>query len=342
MTDTIQYGMGQLRYSNTLTYMTPCNFNYTPINVLVSSDNTEDVYQDIILQKDNFNFDINTSYLLKITIPKDLNYNNTYRIKLVASSDNTISTLDPDNVTYQMLKYINVPKETGYSSSSRVVIYPVTVYDETIEIDGEQKFVPAGSPGINTTGDYITKVAIAVDKNTAELGDVYYNNGKYYITTETEDEEILNKNDAILSHSWTSGHSSSGVDFNFIFTPRDPDSTYNQIWIEMFRESYDQDIYSDGTYGRKIDLDSNIFQAEVYELQNLIGWDQGINDIDTLNHIGVYSHPNTIMAINGEEIRVGQSGYYELNNFEITSFGIAAEDDKDKFIIDYQYQTITS
>ena len=46
-----------------------------------------------------------------------------------------------------------------------------------------------------------------------------------------------------------------------------------------------------------------------------------------------------VMAINGEEIRIGQSGYYELNDFEITSFGIAAETNSDNntFIMDYQY-----
>ena len=323
MADTIQYGMGQIRYNNTSTYMSACNFTSSSVNVLVSSDNQSDVYQDVILKKSNFSFDSNKAYLLKIKIPKDLNYNNTYRIKLVAASDTSTTVLDPDTVTYQMVKYINVPKETNTLNSSRVIIYPVD-NNEDLWIEG----------------DYITKVAIAVDKNTAEPGDVYYNNGKYYIAgeTEVEDQEILNKNDVILNHVWTSGHSISGVDFSFIFSPRDSDETYNQIWIEMFRETYDQDIYSDGIYGRKIDLDGDIFEAEVYELENLI---DNIADVDTLTHIGVYSHPNTIMSINGEEIRVGQSGYYELNNFEIKSFGIAAETDDDKFIIDYQYQTIT-
>lgn len=323
MADTIQYGMGQIRYNNTSTYMSACNFTSSSINVLVSSDNQSDVYQDVILKKSNFSFDSDKAYLLKIKIPKDLNYNNTYRIKLVAASDTSATVLDPDTVTYQMVKYINVPKETNTLNSSRVIIYPVDNNED-----------------LWTEGDYITKVAIAVDKNTAEPGDVYYNNGKYYIAgeTEVEDQEILNKNDVILNHVWTSGHSISGVDFSFIFSPRDSDETYNQIWIEMFRETYDQDIYSDGIYGRKIDLDGDIFEAEVYELENLI---DNIADVDTLTHIGVYSHPNTIMSINGEEIRVGQSGYYELNNFEIKSFGIAAETDNDKFIIDYQYQTIT-
>ena len=324
MADTIQYGMGQIRYNNTSTYMSACNFTSSSVNVLVSSDNQSDVYQDVILKKSNFSFDSNKAYLLKIKIPKDLNYNNTYRIKLVAASDTSATVLDPDTVTYQMVKYINVPKETNTLNSSRVIIYPVDNNED-----------------LWTEGDYITKVAIAVDKNTAEPSDVYYNNGKYYIkgeTDEVEDQEIKNKNEVILNHSWASGHSISGVDFSFIFSPRDSDETYNQIWIEMFRETYDQDIYSDGIYGRKIDLDGDIFEAEVYELENLI---DNIADVDTLTHIGVYSHPNTIMSINGEEIRVGQSGYYELNNFEIKSFGIAAETDDDKFIIDYQYQTIT-
>ena len=161
-----------------------------------------------------------------IKIPKDLNYNNTYRIKLVAASDTSATVLDPDTVTYQMVKYINVPKETNTLNSSRVIIYPVDNNED-----------------LWTEGDYITKVAIAVDKNTAESGDVYYNNGKYYIAgeTEVEDQEILNKNDVILNHVWTSGHSISGVDFSFIFSPRDSDETYNQIWIEIFRETYDQD-----------------------------------------------------------------------------------------------------
>ena len=346
MADTIQYGMGQIRYSNTSTYMSACNFTASSINVLVSSDNQSDVYQDVILKKNNFNFDSDKAYLLKIKIPKDLNYNNTYRIKLIAASNSSAEVLDPDTATYQMVKYINVPKETNTLNSSRVIIYPVTSEEILITEDEEIIVVPVGSLWIpeyreNYDVDYITKVAIAVDKDGAQPGDVYYNNGKYYIkgeTDEIEDEEILNKNDAILSHSWTSGHSISGVDFSFIFSPRDSDETYNQIWIEMFRETYDQDIYSDGIYGRKIDLDGDIFEAEVYELENLI---DSIADVDTLTHIGVYSHPNTIMSINGEEIRVGQSGYYELNNFEIKSFGIAAETDDDKFIVDYQYQTIT-
>ena len=45
-----------------------------------------------------------------------------------------------------------------------------------------------------------------------------------------------------------------------------------------------------------------------------------------------------MLAINGEEIHIGQSGFYEINDYTITSFGVAAKDNDDKFIIDYQYE----
>jgi hypothetical protein len=43
------------------------------------------------------------------------------------------------------------------------------------------------------------------------------------------------------------------------------------------------------------------------------------------------------MHINGEELRIPQSGYFELNDFNITTFGIAA-DDTNPFTLDYQYK----
>lgn len=341
MTDSIHYGMGQIRYNNNTSYMTDLQFNFEPIQVLVSSNNeTTDVYQDIILKRnDSFNFTAGVPYLLRIKIPKDLNYNNTYRIKMITANNEEVTALNPDAVTYQMIKYINVPKEMNSSTSSRVIIYPVTAHDEII--DGE--LVPAETLGINTDdGAYATRVAIAIENgdevDEQRPGGVWFKNNKYYLTgmTEIDDQEILNKNDVILNHPWTTGHSTSWSEFNFIFTPRDSDENYSQIWIEMFRESYDQDIYSDGIYGRQIDLENDLFEFNVYQLTNIIN---NITDVEKLTHIGVYGHPNTIMAINGEEIRIGQSGYYELNNFEITSFGIAAETNTDNntFIVDYQY-----
>ena len=88
--------------------------------------------------------------------------------------------------------------------------------------------------------------------------------------------------------------------------------------------------------------DGSIYEGEGVKIE------QQCNEITNLitketeqtkfNNIGVWSHPDSILAINGEEIRIGQSGYYELNDFEITSFGIVVKTPKDKFSLDYQYQ----
>lgn len=44
-----------------------------------------------------------------------------------------------------------------------------------------------------------------------------------------------------------------------------------------------------------------------------------------------------MLAINGEEIKIGQTNFYELNDFTIKSLGVVAKDVNDRFTIDYQY-----
>jgi hypothetical protein len=44
-----------------------------------------------------------------------------------------------------------------------------------------------------------------------------------------------------------------------------------------------------------------------------------------------------MMAINGEEVQIGSSGYYELNEFNVNSLCVVADGPKDTFVLDYQY-----
>ena len=48
-----------------------------------------------------------------------------------------------------------------------------------------------------------------------------------------------------------------------------------------------------------------------------------------------------MMAINGSEIKIGPSGYFELQDYDIKSLGIAALAAEDKYTVDYQYQETT-
>lgn len=61
--------------------------------------------------------------------------------------------------------------------------------------------------------------------------------------------------------------------------------------------------------------------------------------------IGLQAKPGSLFCINGEEIRVGKSGVYEINNgIPITFFGTADNEVvnnkfKNNFILDYAYQS---
>lgn len=129
---------------------------------------------------------------------------------------------------------------------------------------------------------------------------------------------------------------SSGTEtFEFVITPN---IDYDQIVFYLTRISTDYQLSnSDNTYGRKSTIEILSFSQ--------------INDLLTtpINHtplikIGVQGPTGMLMVINGEPIRIGPSGIYEINNgYKIKTFGVIIKDNnlstdgKEYFILDYQY-----
>lgn len=115
-----------------------------------------------------------------------------------------------------------------------------------------------------------------------------------------------------------------------------PNNNYDQIKFELQRELEDYNTKnSDGTYGRSCKIEV----VALDEIYNVIDYLSTITGTSTLLQIGVQSAPGLLMCINGEEIRVGRSGLYEiLNGYKITFIGFMVEPDDNKhFILDYQY-----
>ena len=115
-----------------------------------------------------------------------------------------------------------------------------------------------------------------------------------------------------------------------------PNNNYNQIKFELQRELEDYNKKnSDGTYGRicKIEV------IRLDEIYNVIDYLTTIINKSALLQIGVQSAPGLLMCINGEEIRVGRSGLYEiLNGYKVTFIGFIVEPNDNKhFMLDYQY-----
>lgn len=91
--------------------------------------------------------------------------------------------------------------------------------------------------------------------------------------------------------------------FNFIITPND---TYKRIAFILNRDLYNIN---------DIKLSANINVKKFVKLKNLIG--DGINVSGSninITQIGIHARPGTLMCINGEPIKIGKRGVFELNS----------------------------
>ena len=109
-----------------------------------------------------------------------------------------------------------------------------------------------------------------------------------------------------------------------------PNTSCSQFTIMLQRTSED---YTKG--GRILDIvDSEIIVADIVNIMNNLS-----TGIHQLTKIGVQGPPGLLMCINGQPIRIGPSGIYEIkNNYKITSIGfVVFNNDSKYFILDYQY-----
>lgn len=124
------------------------------------------------------------------------------------------------------------------------------------------------------------------------------------------------------------------VPIEFIFTPN---NTYNRIVFELQRESEDYTKKNkDGTYGRLMNIDI----TNLSTISNVLSY---INH-SPLTKIGIQGPPGLLMCINGEEIRIGRSGIYEITNgYKVNFIGFVVKSssqtasERSYFILDYQY-----
>lgn len=131
------------------------------------------------------------------------------------------------------------------------------------------------------------------------------------------------------------------VAFELIFHPN---NVYNEIVFELERLALDFNIDNgDNTSGRIM----QIKVVDFYIINNLIDTylSTRFQGLKELKKIGIQGPPGLLFTINGEEIRVGRSGIYELYNEDIAISYIGfvvkdslfTQDGKDYFILDFKY-----
>lgn len=116
-----------------------------------------------------------------------------------------------------------------------------------------------------------------------------------------------------------------------------PNSTYNHINFILNRIIDDYNtIDNNNHHGRTMNIEIESLK-EIYNIIETIN--SSIDNKGRLKQIGVQSAPGLMMSIEGELIRVGRSGIYEINNgISINYIGFIVEPNDNKyFVLDYQY-----
>lgn len=116
-----------------------------------------------------------------------------------------------------------------------------------------------------------------------------------------------------------------------------PNKTYGQLYWDLKRTISNDylstsDMQVEGAIGRKMTIVINQFAI----IKNIV------KDINKIVKIGVQGPPSLLMCINGEQIRIGKTGIFEINedNISISFVGFVPKVKNgilEYFIMDYEY-----
>jgi hypothetical protein len=119
--------------------------------------------------------------------------------------------------------------------------------------------------------------------------------------------------------------------FDLIFTPNS--EVYNKLVFELTRTAID---YREESRFMEVEV------LEFYTVNNIIS---DYLNVAQLKKIGIQGPPGLMFVLDGEEIKLGRTGIYELCNDEIQinylgfviNESTQTQDGKDFFILDYRY-----
>ena len=212
----------------------------------------------------------------------------------------------------------------GYSVQDKIVTSSISSSIKFVD----QSIVLADGTFLDSAKSYYLKVSIHRNQNREQNLTITLQNSSSLNSIQTFDTVYIPKG---------SSSSNNNVTFEIVLAPN---GAYNEIVFTMDRNNV-ADISrnnGDGTYGAKV----NIQVEELSEIYNILN---AMNPKpERLIKIGVQGRSGLLMDINGEPIRIGPSGIYEINNgYKINYMGFILQDSpstadgKDYFILDYQY-----
>lgn len=312
--------MGQYRYNgkDCVTTIKP-SLRYRDVLTATDDDSTTSFLDVEIVPPTGVKFAKNNDYYLRVKVPQNMNYVMGFNIKLVKQETNT-------TFVYQFVRNVTIDRGGSGVGSYKAVLYGYPIDDPNQTIDIALPLLYDSNVPSEESKIYYQEVS---KKRTYYLGN---SDGSY---TKTYDI-----NEISVSPTWRDEDTASFGIFELAFRPIED---FETIVLEMVRTTEDYSIQNviDGknVYGRLVDIDKIKNDPEgitLYHLNNLVDY---MNPGSSLIHIGIWGRPGLPMSINGEEIHIGPSGFYEIDSIPIDSIGmIVGDNDFSKnFTIDYMY-----
>lgn len=138
------------------------------------------------------------------------------------------------------------------------------------------------------------------------------------------------------------GENENIKEFELIFTPNQ--NGYNYFVVRIIR------TISDYTINNNKNLDTIKTKMNLEEIDGtvlaLINGSLIVRELNNLisskeyTKLGIQTNPGTLFQLNGEPIRVGKSGFYEMlsGDIRVKSLGAYIDNNDQPFIVDYQYE----
>lgn len=308
------YGMGQYRMRRGTPYITKLNGENSITPEFIEVQTNTYTYKDVYFDLGSDVIQYGHTYYLELTLPQHVQYTSNIDVKICGKLNNTI---DIEN-QYQNIKQIIVPNSLANTSFYKdVLLY---------EYNGK------------------TEVGLVTNTTDNIVGHTFKNNNNYYLIAANNQRPQLTKYQSLkIIESWKLKEMNENtITYKIVFSPKFDSVNYSYLYLEIDRNNdWNSDIEyieNDKTY-KGLFIDISNATLDIYEVNNLLNDDTCIAQ-SSLNHIGVWGHPEMYLAINGEQIQIGKNGFYELDDFNITNLGVVVKDeDIDRFSIDYEFIT---
>ena len=184
---------------------------------------------------------------------------------------------------------------------------------------------------------YNGSIPYTIDGNKLQLSSNFSIEEKYYVKIKIQAGTKINRIKVYLKdrqnkkrsqylEDWSVGAKQDEIFYLEVIAT--PDSDYSTILLQI-EDGESLTILEEGTL--------------IVPIKNVI---EDFEDTDSVLKIGVQGPPGLLMCINGEGIRIGPEGVYEIRDkYKISFIGFAIQkrdlsdvyDGRDYFILDYQY-----